>query len=623
MITETNAAQTPAIGIGGRPANDRYADVGWLCLGFGLATGWGVVAVEGILRGLGVERLFQNPHFVWLGPVADALLFLVLGGPVLVLLIGRLPKGLFLPLAVGAMSFVGCLAVVISSGRIFVWAAALLAAGVASQLSRLARMQPDRMRTLGRRAAVALLALTLLAAATVWGWQRYEDRRGLPSGTVAVVGSPNVLLIVLDTVRADSVDLDAVAGNPPVPPTPFFARLAGNSLVFHTALAPSSWTLPSHASMFTGKPAHELTADWYEPLDDRQRTLAEVFRDRGYATGGFVGNTKYAARGTGLERGFSHYEDFPWTFGELIRHSIFVRLFEQKGGRFTALGIYDDLGRKPARAVTDGLLDWTEQLDGQPFFAFVNYFDAHSPYLPDRHPVEERALTPEEKTRLRGWVTADRDTLRREAEFAHACFRELVRQLDQELERLFLELEARGLRENTLVIVTSDHGEQFGEHDLFHHGNSLYRPLVHVPLLVNWPAGISGRVDVDEAVSLTGLAATVADALDWPDADRLPGQSFWSVAASDAAPVVSPALCGLTPRPHDHQFHYAPVAGGPMFAVLHNGSYLIRQGDGTEQAFDFRRDPMELQDLVNDPEAQSVVERARGVLDAMIGSQDP
>jgi arylsulfatase A-like enzyme len=158
---------------------------------------------------------------------------------------------------------------------------------------------------------------------------------------------------------------------------------------------------------------------------------------------------------------------------------------------------------------------------------------------------------------------------------------------------------------------------------LFHHGNSLYRPLVHVPLIVSWPAGISERVDVDETASLTGLAATLADALDWPDADRLPGQSFWPVAASDTEPVVSAALCGLTPRPHDHQFHYAPVADGPMFAVLHNGLYLIRQGDGREQAFDFRRDPAEQQDLVNDPAAQSAVEETREVLDALIGSQDP
>jgi arylsulfatase A-like enzyme len=614
MTTETTATETR-----GTPRDDRYSDVGWLCLGFGLATGWGVVFVEGILRGLSFDRLFLNPHFVWLGPVADALLFIVLGGPVLALLIGRLPKGVFLPLAVGAMSFVGCVAAVISSGRIFAWAAALLAAGVAGQLSRLARARPDTVRVSCRRAAVALLALTALAAACVWGLQRYEDRRGLPSNTVATAGSPNVLLIVLDTVRADSVNLDVATENPASHPTPFLARLAGNSLVFDAALAPSSWTLPSHASMFTGKPAHQLTADWYEPLDDRERTLAEVFRDRGYATGGFVGNTKYAARGTGLERGFAHYEDFPWTFGELIRHSIFVRLFEQKGGRFTALGIYDDLGHKPAPAVTDGFLAWTDRLDGQPFFAFLNYFDAHSPYLPDRHPVEERALTPEEKTRLRGWLTADRETLHRETEFAHACFRELVRQLDQELERLFLELDARGLRENTLVIVTSDHGEQFGEHDLFHHGNSLYRPLVHVPLIVNWPAGISERVHVDRAVSLTDLGATLADALNWPNADRLPGQSFWPAAPGDAEPMAPAAICGLTARPHDRQFHYAPVAGGSMFAVLHNGLYLIRQGDGTEQVFDFHRDPMEQHDLVNDPAAQAAIAELRELLDGLIG----
>jgi arylsulfatase A-like enzyme len=122
-----------------------------------------------------------------------------------------------------------------------------------------------------------------------------------------------------------------------------------------------------------------------------------------------------------------------------------------------------------------------------------------------------------------------------------------------------------------------------------------------------------------QAASLTDLGATLADALGWPNSDRLPGQSFWPAAPGDAEPAAPAAMCGLTARPHDRQFHYAPVAGGSMFAVLHNGLYLIRQGDGTEQVFDFHRDPMEQHDLVNDAAAQAAIAELRELLDGLIG----
>jgi arylsulfatase A-like enzyme len=204
--------------------------------------------------------------------------------------------------------------------------------------------------------------------------------------------------------------------------------------------------------------------------------------------------------------------------------------------------------------------------------------------------------------------------------FARACYEELVRQLDRELARLLAELDARGALHNTMVIVTSDHGEQFGEHDLFNHGNSLYRPLTHVPLIVSWPAGISEGRRIEYAVSLTDLGATIADALDWPPQDHLAGSSFWPCSTHRVEPVANSPICSLTGRPHDQHFHYAPVASGAMTAVLHDGLYFIRQRDGTENAFDFARDPLERQDLVANPLWQDAVSKARQALDHRFGS---
>jgi arylsulfatase A-like enzyme len=454
-------------------------------------------------------------------------------------------------------------------------------------------------------------------------------------------GTPHVLLVVLDTVRADALTAYAADGAS----TPFLEALAQRSFVFESALAPSSWTLPSHASFLTGRYPRDLSVGWYQPLDDRPRTLPEVLCEHGFATAGFVGNTKYCPRTTGLRRGFGHYEDFTFGWGEILRHSAYVQLLDRKLGGFGFLGVYDELGRKPAHQVTDGFLRWVDGQGPRPFFALLNYFDAHAPYLPSSLPDQRRTLTHDEKTRLHELADADWSELEPQAHFLRTCYLAKVQELDAELQRLTAELERRGLLDNTLLIVTADHGEQFGEHGVFSHGNSLYRPVVHVPLLIAWPSRITQGQWINTPVSLKELPATILDFVGLSAGDPLPGCSFRPDSGTASVAQPEPLFTMLTPVANANRFAKTSVAGpadadrsqtltrlppfvccpsqecttfrdgGPMFACLDQDIYLIREADGTLYAFDFLADPCESRDLMGVPEYAGRIESARRALD--------
>ncbi len=133
-----------------------------------------------------------------------------------------------------------------------------------------------------------------------WKQQASENARPLPPG-----GSPNVLLVVMDTVAAEHLSLNGYAR----PTSNTLVELAGRGIRFDSARSTCSWTLPSHASMFTGKWYHEVSTGWLTPLDSTYPTLAEFLGRRGYATSAFTANYTYCAHDSGLARGFTHFED--------------------------------------------------------------------------------------------------------------------------------------------------------------------------------------------------------------------------------------------------------------------------------------------------------------------------
>lgn len=185
--------------------------------------------------------------------------------------------------------------------------------------------------------------------------------------------------------------------------------------------------------------------------------------------------------------------------------------------------------------------------------------------------------------------------------------------LDDQLGRLFAELEGRGLLDNTLVIVTSDHGEQFNEHQLFGHGNSLYDALIRVPLLIVPPRANASEPIVREPVSLRNLAATMADVAGFGASSPFPGRSLTRLEAAGSGPAEAddPVLAEV-----EHQKKYPPSANipaslGPLQALVTGERVYIHNSDGHEELYDFEHDPAELKNLAGAADAPALLERLR------------
>ena len=331
-----------------------------------------------------------------------------------------------------------------------------------------------------------IATLLLLSVATAWkSLDALEstapsraDLADLPGP--ASPAAPNLVLVVLDTVRADHLAPYGYA-RVTTPHLDAFAR--DEATRFTQARSSSSWTLPSHASLFTGLLPSEHGAAYpgetAHPLRGEVVTLAERLRAAGYETAAVVANTLFIVPRLGMDQGFGHFDD---------RRGSFV-------GDYLALpqlaGLRLAVGHTPyrsAREITEAALQWLDarspsegRLAARPFFLMLNYMDAHRPYLPPSpfdkafsDEVPEYALKPERKLHL---LLYDRELMH----------------LDSQLARLLERLRERGLFENTVVVVTADHGEAFGEHGRYGHSGTLFEELVHVPLYVKPAGAASGR----------------------------------------------------------------------------------------------------------------------------------
>jgi arylsulfatase A-like enzyme len=358
--------------------------------------------------------------------------------------------------------------------------------------------------------------------------------------------------------------------------------------------------------MLTGRWPHELSVGWDRPLDGARPTLAEYLGGRGYATAGFVANTTYCSYETGLARGFAHYEDYDVTPRAVLLCSALVQRALNFADKHPAVERALALGaarppsahRKGAARINEDFLDWLSARGNRPFFAFLNYFDAHHPYLtPDRE-GEPAAFgrapeSADDFRTLRAWWGMDKRRLGpRERDLARDAYDRCIASLDRQLGRLLDELDRRGLLRETLVVVTADHGEHLGEQHLYGHGTSLYRPELHVPLVVLPPGRESGRV-VREPVSLRDIPATVVDLVGLGDGSPFPGRPL-SAGRPGAEPVLSEVEA---PPEDDPNRGESPACLGPMTSLVGWGYHYIRNGDGREELFDLEADPGEAHNL--------------------------
>ncbi len=590
-----------APGDGGPPSPRREALARFLLLAiwFGLLSGLGEVSLLAGKKFLLHRYVHQGPQVVWMAPLADLLVFATLGF-VLSLLARWWPRFVAPRIAALVFAFPGFLGPLLGSPfRLSKYAAVLLAAGLAVQTARLVAAHPQGFYSLVRRTTGWVVALVVGLALGVEGWQGLGERRALAKLPPAAPDAPNVLLIVLDTVRAQSLSLYGYAR----PTTPWLEQFAKSGVRFERAIAPAPWTLPSHASMFTGRFPHELSAEWRTPLDATYPTLAEVLSARGYVTAGFVANIGYCSVESGLSRGFAHYEDYQVSPGQIV-NSLALGHSITKNPTFRRLVNYHQkLGRKDAPDVSNGLLRWLSRQDRRPYFAFLNYFDAHDPYLPPK-PFDTK-FGPREGRGV-PWRLSRRKLSPPEIQAELDAYEGTIAYLDHHLGLLFDELHRRGVLANTLVIITSDHGEQFGEHGvLMGHGNSLYRPVLHVPLLISFPSRVPAGKRVREPVTLRDLPATVLELLNLNGGAQLPGNSlarYWESAGDLGRPVAQPLLSEVSTPPRAHFPGWMPISKGNMNSLVVDRYHYIKNGDGREELYDLEIDPLEQHNLAR-PEA--------------------
>ncbi len=388
---------------------------------------------------------------------------------------------------------------------------------------------------MGLRLAAALAAATVAILALVGcnriDASRRDEGRPLPTG-------PNVLLITIDTLRADHVGVYGASGAE----TPVLDALAADGVLFENAIASTPLTLPSHCSILTGMtpPRHAVRQNGIFRLDESYETAAERFRDAGYDTGAVVGAIVLDAR-YGLSQGFDFYD------------------FTPSGRRASETGYPE----RSAEEVTEVALRWVGAR-ARPFFLWLHYYDPHAAYTPPAS-FERR--------------------------FAGRPYDGEIAYVDAQIDRVFQQLRSSGEWERTLVIATSDHGESLGEHGERTHAYTLYDAVLKVPLLVRGP-GIPAARRVREVVSIIDLAPTIlarAGLAPLADADGRDLSPLWQ---SETGFEQRPAYAETLATRLDHGW-------APLFALRSDRLLYVRAP--RPELYDVEQDPRQLANLLDDP----------------------
>jgi arylsulfatase A-like enzyme len=484
-----------------------------------------------------------------------------------------------------------------------------LAAALRRPLTRAWRGARGTLRG-GLAAAAALGALC-----TALLQERPPALPPLAPAPIAGSGAP-VVLVVLDTVRADHLSTYGYARET----DPTLAALARESLVFEQVTTPGDMTLTSHASLFTGQSVARHGVTIPQPvLADSAVTLAERLGAAGYHNAfGVSANCGWIGPGHGIEQGFAHWDARCGRATFAGVRSVFLRaaLLEQVRRRFfpeqagwrwrSAAEISDEALRVLAHVAPSHA----------PFLLFLNYMDVHRPIQPPR---EYQTRYPGRLPRFdmaRDWSALYDEVNRGEravtpAERAHleSQYDGALAYLDAQLARVFADLRARDLWERSLIVVTADHGEGFGDHQTFGHGHGVYQDVVSAPLLVKPPGPPAAR-RIATPVSLVDVLPTVLAALALPAAEDADGVSLLGEIPESRA---------LFAESYDGK--------GVLARALRRGAEKWVEHRGRAPAlYDLASDPGELRDLSGeraDAARGSAAELARWVAAQAGGGSGP
>jgi arylsulfatase A-like enzyme len=604
-------------------------------LGWGIATG--LVEAAGLLLFQRINWARWGPmihvskEIFWISPLVDAIFFFTVAliCSLIACFTTRLPM---VRVIVFALTFLSAYDWLVLTGRLYYRACLLLALGIAAAFTRWSGRQEDSVLQFWKKASPWMVGAWVLVFAGIQGSQLLHEQRALARLPSAASGAPNVLVIVVDTLRADHVSSYGYSRTT----TPNLDRMAQQGVLFENAISTTSWSLPSHASLLTGRYQFEHGVGNVQPepwLGWGRRglggytTLGEALQQKGYRTGAFSANRTYFSRGLGFGRGFIHFEDYFHSAADSFVRTLygreFARLYLRRTEKsivkrtlrklgFTSLLDQDAEGsgsyggafgiRKRADAINRETLDWIDRDRQRPFFAFLNYFDVHDPYGgPRSYPKPSWP----QQTNI--------DT-----------YDDSIKYVDDHIGLLMRELETRSLAKNTLVVITSDHGESLGQHHLETHGRALYWELIHVPLVLYYPGHIPADARIRSPVTNAAIPAAVLD-LVGTDEYRFPGptlRGLWNTPKVEAAwpDPLSELAHNQYPGKHDQEAdHLIPTAtSGAMRTLITSKWQLIVHDKLGDQLYDWTRDPGELNNLIKAPEGQATARSLKAQMEDVV-----
>ena len=457
-----------------------------------------------------------------------------------------------------------------------------------------------------RRQRVWRMAFSALSIATLWATIQTMTLADVRSSVITGgdVQIPRVVFISLDTLRADALS----CYNPQSRPTPAIDDLANDSVRFENAFSPSSWTLASMVSIMTGVSpfAHGVTL----PMTDADlEIMPEYLRGAGYRTAAIIGNPVLDANPRRLQSSFVPTFRLVDGFEQVAVVRWLQRLGSSVGGRLAT----DLVPSFQQGANTDGISElaeeWIEVNADNNFFLWVHFADPHWPYAP---PPEWLPLDAKPPPTIGAMLNDDlhreiwfgqRPVTQSERAWVRAAYQSEVECADAAVGRIVDKLKELNLYGDTLIILTSDHGEEFWEHGQYGHGHSLLSEVIRVPLIVRAPGGggatvesiVPNRAILPTLIELTGASVAV--------------EPIW-------APSLASLWTGETGGTYDTPIINTGVMIDENQAAVLNGSYryVVKLESGIESLYDIAADPGETVSLAaQEPEK---LEEARAILES-------
>ncbi len=419
----------------------------------------------------------------------------------------------------------------------------------------------------------------------------------------------NVLLLIMDATRADHLSCYGYAR----PTSPTLDQLAESGVLYEQCISPSSWTLPAMASIYTGLHVSQHgTSLLHQFLDTHHTTLAEVMQRAGYRTAMF-GTGGWVSRTFGFDRGFDCFQTEVRGY-DFMRRWFSTTTRVEKGIRYLEQRLTADTQGKMTKRLSRNARRWMNEQRDAPWFATIHFADPHWPYY--RH----RGFTPIRPGRVTPWVfgldahqiTTGEITNRDEyLDTLTDYYDGEIAFLDNAIGTLLDQLADDGLLHDTLIIITADHGEHLGEHNLTGHGNSMYEPLVHVPLIMHHPEYAAGGQRVRSLVQTTELFTTLLDLVGRSPDDvpnDLRGRPLWP---SHVAEHPLPFTISEDPAPNVRRLaRVAPdfdatALSHPLRAIRTEHEKFIWRGDGAHAYYDLAHDPHETTNRITDQPEQA------------------